>query len=79
MGHKETSSHRKVSRGIHSHCPIKRDVTSLAELTLFLRAPVVGHGDLAINQKGSDNNEVRPRFSGRDNAVASSQLGRTYH
>jgi len=31
-----------------------------------------------INQKSSDNNEVRPRFSGRDNGVASSQSGRTY-
>jgi hypothetical protein len=34
--------------------------------------------DLAINQKSSDNNEVRPRFSGRDNGVASSRSGRTY-
>jgi hypothetical protein len=29
-------------------------------------------------QPQSDNNEVRPRFSGRDNGVASSQSGRTY-
>src|SRR5260221_713339 len=36
----------------------------MAELTPFLRAPVVDDADLAINQKSSDNNEVRPRFSG---------------
>ena len=39
----------------------------MAELTPFLRAPVVDDADPAINQKNSDNNEVRPRFSGRDN------------
>lgn len=50
----------------------------MAELTPFLRAPVVDDADLAINQKGSDNNEVRPRFSGRNNGAASSQSGRTY-
>jgi hypothetical protein len=41
-------------------------------------ALVVDDADLAINQKSSDNNEVRPRFSGRDNGVASSRSGRTY-
>jgi len=37
----------------------------MAELTPFLRAPLLDEADLAINEKSSDNNEVRPRFSGR--------------
>src|SRR5215475_11905026 len=50
----------------------------MAELTAIPSRSSSRPADLAINHKRSDNNEVRPRFSRRDNAVASSQSGRTY-
>jgi hypothetical protein len=35
------------------------------------------HNGKPIERLGGNHNEVRPRFSGRDNAVASSQSGKT--
>ena len=67
-----------VSRSLKSVGPNAILVEDDVEAVIRGLKAQLAYPPMASMPKSSDNNEVRPRFSGRDNGVASSQSGRTY-